>query len=364
MNTVVLTTGGTGGHIFPALAVAEEIRRRNADARVVFIGGAYGPEGRLARDAGLEFVSLPVRGVLGRGLRSVGAVLGLARAVVTARSLLVRIQPEIVCGFGGYAGFPSVMAAAFSGIPCALHEQNSWPGGANRLLSRFVRRIMISFPDDNTLFPAAKTVCTGNPVRRAIAEAEHAQPHGGPLRLLVFGGSQGAAALNKAVAHSLGAFKNAGIELRHQTGAKELDAIRSAYAEHGLDPNRVQPFIDDMAEAYGWADLVMCRSGATTIAELAVAGKPSILVPFPFATHDHQTANARFLESKGAAIVLPQSDMESKAARNVLELANDRARLDDMARHAAALGRPDAAAHVVDELQSLARTISNPRRAA
>lgn len=367
MNCVVLTTGGTGGHIFPALAVAEEIKRRNQETRVVFIGGLYGPESRLAQEAGLEFIGLSVRGVLGRGLRSIGAMLGLGRAVLSARGKLAAIRPDVVCGFGGYAGFPAVMAAALSGIPCALHEQNSWPGGANRLLGKVVRKVMVSFPDENNIFPAAKTICTGNPVRRDIAVKEHAKPTGGPLRLLIFGGSLGATALNKAVVASLPAFRQEGIELRHQTGANDLDMVRAAYKEHGLNPDAVQPFINDMAEAYDWADLVMCRSGATTIAELAVAAKPSILVPFPFATHDHQTANARFLQEKGAALLVPQSRLQAESnggIQEVLDLARDRARLDDMARKASALGRPDAAACVVDELQAIAKNISKSGRAA
>jgi UDP-N-acetylglucosamine--N-acetylmuramyl-(pentapeptide) pyrophosphoryl-undecaprenol N-acetylglucosamine transferase len=359
LNNVILTTGGTGGHIFPALAVAEEIRRRNPSARVTFIGGDYGPERRLATENGLEFISLPVRGVLGRGLRSIAAVLGLGRAVLSARGLLSSIRPQVVCGFGGYAGFPAVMAAALSGVPSALHEQNSWPGGANRLLSRFVRKVMVSFPDETKHFPAAKTVHTGNPVRQAIADAEKGPAHTGPLRLLIFGGSQGATAINKAIVDSLDAFSKAGIKLRHQTGANDLDTVRAAYAEHGLNTDAVHPFIDDMAEAYAWADLVMCRSGATTIAELAVAGKASVLVPFPFATHDHQTANAHFLEGKRAAILLPQTELADRAARVVLDLAQNRDRLDDMAKQADAQGRPDAVAQVVDELQSIARAAAS-----
>ena len=356
LSRVILTTGGTGGHIFPALAVAEEIRRREPAARVHFIGGAYGPERELATKAGLEFTALPVRGVLGRGLRAVGALAGLARGIMLARGIVAREKPQVVAGFGGYAGFCPVVAARLSRVPTAIHEQNSVPGAANRLLGRFADRVLVTYPDERGAFDPAKTVRTGNPVRAAIAAVREAGERGSDgAHLLVLGGSQGARALNSAVAAAWPQLARRGVKLWHQTGAADHERMASIYVAQGGTPPRVAPFVEDMAEAYAWADLVAGRAGATTLAELTVAGRPSILVPFPYATHDHQTVNARYLASRGAAELLPENEATpERLAEIVLGLFGDPEKLLLMARAARAEGRPDAAAAVVDELERLA----------
>jgi UDP-N-acetylglucosamine--N-acetylmuramyl-(pentapeptide) pyrophosphoryl-undecaprenol N-acetylglucosamine transferase len=351
---IVLTTGGTGGHIFPALAVAEALREIEPQAAVVFVGGAYGPEGRMVQRAGLPFVGLGVRGVIGRGLRGGLAAARLGWACLRATGLLRALQPGVVVGFGGYAGFPAVAAARVLGIPCAIHEQNSIPGAANRWLARWVDRIWTSFPDmEDPYFSGAKVVCTGNPVRRAVcAVAQQHRPS--KRRLLVVGGSQGARALNDLMIAHLPRLRAEGVQIWHQTGPEDLERVQAAYRS-AYPEARVEAFIDAMDAAYDFADIVLCRAGATTIAELTAAGKPSILVPFPYATHDHQTKNAQALAARGAALVVPQSVLPTvDLVRMVVDLLAAPERLSAMAKAAASMGRPQAAQILAREIVHLA----------
>lgn len=355
IERVILTTGGTGGHIFPALAVAEELRRRNPDVRILFVGGRYGRESQFAQDAGLDFIGLPVRGILGRGIKAVGALAVMSGAVLRALGILGRFGPQAVIGFGGYACFAPVLAARLRGVPCAVHEQNSVPGAANRFLSRFTKRVFVSFPDERGAFAPEKTVETGNPVREVIRGlADKTVEEAGTRRVLVVGGSLGARALNDAVIASLPHLREKGIELWHQTGDADYERVKSALEGDGAGLFRVEPFIRDMREAYDWADIVLCRSGATTVAELAVAGKPSILVPFPHATHDHQTVNAGFLDKAGAAVLLPQAELEgTDLAARLDDIFQEPGRLARMSEAARALGAPQAAGKLVDEIEAM-----------
>lgn len=366
MQRVILTTGGTGGHIFPALAVAEELRRRYPACQVLFMGGRYGPEADLAARAGLDFIGLPVRGVLGRGVRSIAAAVGMVAGVARAFSVISRFGPDLVVGFGGYAAFAGVLAARLHGLPAAIHEQNSVPGVTNRVLARLVPRVFLSLPDTMGAFSPQKTLLTGNPVRASIVACGKNAAEARPAhmrRLLVMGGSLGARAINDVVVSSLPALAEAGVEVWHQTGAADWERIRKAYADTGHGEARVEAFIDDVAKAYGWADLVLCRAGATSVAELAVAGKASVLVPYPFATHDHQTHNAACLASCGAAVLLEQKNIASTDVPGLLVgLLSDRSRLDRMAMSARAQGRPDAASAVVDGLVELMNATPASRR--
>ena len=243
---VILTTGGTGGHIFPALAVAEQLRREGAE--LLFVGSQYGSEAKLAKQAGLEFRGLPVRGVLGRGLRSVGALWGLFRAVFMARAIVKDFRPDAVIGFGAYASFPSLVAAKLSGVPIAVHEQNAMPGLTNRMLAKLAKRVFLSLPDVTGAFDAKKSQLTGNPVREAIVESgKNAVGHPGTRRLLVMGGSQGAKAVNSVILASLERLTKAGIEIRHQTGSFDLERVLAGYRAHGVDASGVTPFIEDVA---------------------------------------------------------------------------------------------------------------------
>ncbi|SNR75139.1 UDP-N-acetylglucosamine-N-acetylmuramylpentapeptide N-acetylglucosamine transferase [Humidesulfovibrio mexicanus] len=352
ITRLVVTTGGTGGHIFPALCVAAEVKRRAPKAAVLFLG-ASGPEGRLAAKAGLDFAALPASGVLGRGVKGVLSLFGVARGIALAARQLRRFRPETVIGFGGYAGFCPVLAAALLRIPCAVHEQNSVPGVTNRVLAKVAGRVFVSFDDKRGLFPALKVTRTGNPVRADIAEAK--RPEATNRRnLLVLGGSQGAKPLNDAVLEALPLLQAAGVNLLHQTGAADEARIREAYAKAGADPSCAHGFIEGMAQAYAWADLVLCRAGASTIFELAATGAPSILVPFPQAAHDHQRVNAEHLADLGAAVLLDQKKLSARTLADMAAgLLDDAARLASMGRAARTFARPDAASRIVDGLEEL-----------
>ncbi len=373
MNRIVLTTGGTGGHIFPALAVAEEIRRRFPGADILFVGGAYGPEGDLAARAGLRFAGLPVRGFLGRGLRMAGAAFGMVRGLAKAAVIMGRFKPEAVVGFGGYAAFAAVTAARWRGIPTAVHEQNSFPGLANRILARRADRVFISLPDGTGQFPPAKTLLTGNPVRASVA-ALAATPRpvrprdaGDGGRVLVLGGSQGAKALNDAILANLGVLLDGRVSLWHQTGPADADRVREAYrkagameaADAGGFQLRVDPFIEDVAGAYAWADMAVCRAGATTIAELTAAGLPALFVPFPAAALDHQTKNARQLADAGAAEHIAQAAVSADGGNPALlgqrieGFLSNPEKLRIMGEAARSLARPGAAAAVADAVEAM-----------
>ncbi|MDR2604408.1 MAG: undecaprenyldiphospho-muramoylpentapeptide beta-N-acetylglucosaminyltransferase [Desulfovibrio sp.] len=364
---ILLSSGGTGGHIFPALALAEELARRGPETRILFMGGAYGPEGRLAAAAGLDFIALPVRGFMGRGARALGAVPGMLRALAEAARVIRKFSPHAAVGFGGYASFAGVSAAALLGIPAAVHEQNALPGIGNRILGRMARRVFLSMPDLTGAFDARKTLLTGNPVRADIAALyarardkaalrETGTDGERPPRLLVMGGSRGARAVNLAVAGAASALLNAGVEILHQTGNEDLETIREAYSAWGTEQARAVPFIDDMGGAYAWADLAFCRAGATTAAELCAAGLPSVLAPFPHAARDHQRFNARVMEDAGAAVILEQERFAARpetVADTLLPLLNDKARLRAMSANALDAARPSAAAHMADALAEL-----------
>lgn len=372
MKRIILTTGGTGGHIFPAIAVAEEIRRRYPDAMLLFVGGRYGPEGDMAANAGLDFVGLPVKGVLGRGLKGVAAAVGMSRGLAGALKVMRRVKPQLVVGFGGYAAFAGVLAGRMAGAATAIHEQNSLPGMTNKWLGKVVKRIFLSMPDVSGAFSTKKTRLTGNPVRASISELHDAilagdalkQPwegEGRPFRLLVMGGSQGAKALNRGVLAALPRLLETGMEIRHQTGQADYEETRAAYRKAGATHVRVEPFIADMAAAYAWADLALCRAGASSLAELTATGTPAVLVPFPHAARDHQRQNARFLEHGGGAVVLEQSVFQSAdadpqaLARAVLDLMRDPEHLGHMRRRCLDLAMPHAARTLVDELEILSQ---------
>ncbi len=353
MKKVIISTGGTGGHIFPALAVAGEIRRRFPKCRILFVGGKYGPEGELVRQAGIDFYSLPVRGVIGRGLKALYSLCLLLWSLIKAFFLLLRFRPQVVVGFGGYAGFCVVRLACLLHIPCAVHEQNTIPGSANRILAPKVDKVFLTFPGSN--FGGKEEILTGTPVREEICELYRRDKTAGneTISLLILGGSQGAHVLNEAVVRSLGEFRRKKIELWHQTGKNDFEAVKAAY-EKEYPAAKVTAFIDDMAAAYRFADLVLCRAGASTLAELSLAGKPSILVPFPYAAHDHQMKNARILEELGASLVLQQNYLEELDLVNVIvNLVSVPGKLKSMSVAVRTFAKPQAVQRIVDELVEL-----------
>lgn len=367
MQRVIITTGGTGGHITPALAVAEEIQKRFPQAKLLFLGGNYGPEAEMASKAGLEFTGLPVRGFVGRGFKGIGAAYGMARSLISALGVMRRFSPQLVVGFGGYAAFAGVLAARLYGVRTAIHEQNAFPGVTNRLLGRVAKRIYLSMPDASGVFPATKCVMTGNPVRSGIVKLYDKQKRASSLainddrpgRLLIMGGSQGARAINDGILSVLPQLQDAGLEIWHLTGHADYERITEAYRKANARQVRIDAFLFEPASAYEWADLILCRAGASSLAEITTAGLPSVLVPFPFATHDHQRHNAEYLVKEGAAVLLEQERFYGEEAKPaelagcILSLMQDKKKLADMARKSHELARPYAAAHLVDELESL-----------
>lgn len=345
---VLIMAGGTGGHVFPALAVAAELSARGV--AVAWLGTRRGLEARVVPAAGYPLETVRVSGLRGKGaLRLLLAPFMLAVALLQALLIQLRLRPCAVLGMGGFASGPGGVIAWLLRRPLLVHEQNSVAGMTNRWLLPFARTVMEAFP--GSLPAKYHPLHTGNPVRAEITQlpspAEHFATRGGALRVLVIGGSLGAHALNETVpaaVQQLAAGQS--LQLYHQTGRADVAAVQAAYAAFGMDA-RVAAFIDDMAAAYAWADVVICRAGALTVAELAVVGVASILVPFPHATDDHQTGNARFLADAGAAILMPQATMTAdKLAGLLADFLEQRGLLEEMACRAQALALPDAARRV------------------
>ncbi|NDV21142.1 undecaprenyldiphospho-muramoylpentapeptide beta-N-acetylglucosaminyltransferase [Desulfovibrio sp. JC022] len=352
MKRIILTTGGTGGHVFPALAVADEIKTRFPDCEILFLGGK-GPERKMVERARIPFKELPAKGVLGGGIKKVFSSLWIVSALVKSLKEITSFKPDAVIGFGGYAGFCPVLAAWMLGVPTAIHEQNSIPGVTNRILGKIVKKVFASFEDRNGSFPAAKTIVVGNPVRKEIIGSGQCADK---KAVLVFGGSQGAAAINDAVISGLAKLKETGISLRHQTGEADFEKVRKAYEENGMNIDAVSPFIHNMGEAYAKASLVVCRAGASTVFEVAAAGKPAIFIPFPHATHDHQTGNARALADLGAAELIPQNKLNGqRLADEIIKLIADQDRLIEMGSKALSFARTDAASVIADGAQDIIR---------
>jgi UDP-N-acetylglucosamine--N-acetylmuramyl-(pentapeptide) pyrophosphoryl-undecaprenol N-acetylglucosamine transferase len=340
-----MMAGGTGGHVFPALAVASALRERGHE--VSWIGTAKGLEARVVPDNGFALDVVQVRGLRSSGLaRLLAAPLVVTRAMWQAAGILRRRRPDLVVGMGGFATGPGGVVARLLGLPLVVHEQNAVPGLTNRILSRLATRVLCAFPGTF----AGRAVVTGNPVRPEIAslpapEDRFGQRGGLPLRILVMGGSLGAAALNELVPQAIARLAGeARPEVRHQAGRGKADAARAAYDRAAVSAE-VSEFIDDVAEALAWADLVICRAGALTISELAAAGVGAVLVPYPYAVDDHQTANAGVLNQAGAAVVMQQQDLTPASLADWLT-ARDRPALLEMARQARACALPEATQRV------------------
>ena len=347
---VLIMAGGTGGHIFPGLAVAKVLRKQNIPVR--WLGAVDGMETHTVPQAGIDLDLVVMSGLRGMGwMRWVRMPLMLLHAVWQARNLLEANRPACAVSFGGYAAAPGGIAAWTMGVPLLVHEQNRVPGLTNRLLARFSRTILQGFP--GTFPHTMSAIDSGNPVRRDVAALAEPQirlaGRTGPLRMLVTGGSQGAHILNLVVPAALKMLPSClATQIRHQAGTHGVDVALEAYAAAGVDAE-VQPFIHDMATAYAWADLVICRSGALTVAELAAAGVASVLVPFAHAVDDHQTRNAEYLSGAKAALILPQASLDARTLATVLtELLSNRGELLSMAIAARYQALPDAAEKVVE----------------
>jgi len=360
--SILIAGGGTGGHIYPGIAIADELRRRDPRAEVRFVGTARGLETRIVPRAGfglelIEVTALKRVGASGR----VKSVYLLPRSFLAVRSLIKSFRPAVVIGVGGYASGPAVLVAALMGVPTLIAEQNALPGFTNRVLARFVRAAAVSFEEARAFF-GAKAEITGNPVRAEFFEVGPPEP-AGRTHVLVTGGSQGARAINEAMIGALpilaqgaeGAEGRDRLSLTHQTGEADYDRVSAAYAGSGLRAE-VKPFIEDMVAEFARAHLVVSRAGATTVAELAAAGRPAVMVPFPFAADDHQRKNAEAVERAGAGRVILQADLTpGRLAAEILGLARDPETLRRMGEASRRLARRDAAEKVVD----LAIRISN-----
>jgi UDP-N-acetylglucosamine--N-acetylmuramyl-(pentapeptide) pyrophosphoryl-undecaprenol N-acetylglucosamine transferase len=352
---VIVAGGGTGGHLFPGLAVAETLAER-VRCRVVFVGSTRGIETRVVPDHGYPLRTLPVRALRGQGVFGLAAsVVRLPASVASAWRIVGKVRPDLLIGVGGYASGPAVLAAWGRRVPTVLLEQNAHPGLTNRMLAHFADRICVAFPESARYFPEERTIETGNPVRAPRA-TPCAGAEGG-FSILIFGGSAGARRLNDVGVEAMARIARIGPPPRivHQTGEREVDSVRRRYEERGIEAD-VRAFIDDMGAAYAAADLVICRAGATTLAELTALGKPAILVPYPYATDDHQRKNAESLVARGAAIMILDHELSAQdLCRAVEALRAEPRRLAAMAEAARRVGRPDAAERVVGVCLELVR---------
>ncbi len=357
---LMLAGGGTGGHLFPAVALAQLLLKQDETAAVQFVGTKRGLEQRLLPGLGLPLATVDMVGVVGRGWRGkVELVPKLTKSLIQANIIIRNFKPDLIIGVGGYASVPVLLMAKMTGVPYMIHEQNAIPGLSNRLLGRWAKTICLSFADSGSGFNGSKTLVTGNPLRQGLETVAAMIPAQG--KLLIFGGSRGAHAINQAVLKMLPSLRdwNGRPEILHQTGEEDFLQVQQGYRDAGFDPEQVTPFIDDMATAYTDASLVICRAGATTLAELAVCGRAAILIPFPYAAGDHQAVNAKALESAGAAISVPQSELVPESlAVLVKNLWADRQTLQSMADQGRKLGFPGAAEQVLNECRRLLGTPS------
>jgi len=356
---VVMAGGGTGGHLYPAIAVARALLARAPDAKVTFAGTAQGLEARIVPREGFELDVIRSAGLKGKSLaRRIRGGLLLPLGFADAWRLLSRRRPDLVVGVGGYSSGPVVLTAALRGIPTMVLEQNAVPGLTNRTLARFVRTAAVTY-DETLAYFRGRGFVSGNPVRaefltKGRSPGARATEAGATRRLLVLGGSQGSHALNVAVSGAVPSLlQRAGLAIIHQTGERELDTMRAKYT--GLEPRvRATAFLDAVADEMAAADLAICRAGATTLAELAAIGLPAVLVPLPTATDDHQRKNAQALVARGAAVMIEERDLTSeRLARDVQALVDDPARLDAMSVAMRATATPDAAKLIVDRMLTL-----------
>ena len=364
---IMIMAGGTGGHVYPALAVAEYLRARGVS--LFWLGTTRGIENRVVPQQGIELLTVRVGGVRGKGLHSkLAAPVKILTAICQALYICIRRRPAAALGMGGFASGPGGIAAWLLRIPLLIHEQNRVAGTTNRILARFAVKIMQGFP--GTFGDRSGVVTTGNPVRRQIADLAgrkssetKSRPAGdrisdwmpeqvrhdeeGPVsvNVLILGGSQGARKLNRVAPLALDRLqRRMKLNVRHQCGERHLAETQRVYDGLQLDQVSLEPFIDDMASAYEWADIAVCRAGALTIAELCAAGLAAILIPFPYAIDDHQTANARYLQDAGAALMLPEDELTETGLEDLLwQLFSTKDRLSELARNSRSRAFPDAA---------------------
>jgi len=351
---LAIAGGGTGGHLFPGIAVARALQKRATDAEVLFVVGRRRMEADILSQAGFDAVSIDVEGLKGRGWKKgIPVLFRLPKSIFQSIGIIRRFSPSVVLGVGGYSAGPFCTAAKWMGVPTAIHEQNSYPGVTNRLLARIVDAIFISFEDSRSCFGKRETILTGNPVRHELVTAGAIRVNGKQrFTVLVVGGSQGARAINRVFVEALDVLQRRGrrIAVIHQTGVTDYEQVLADYRARGLE-GAVIPFIADMAGAYGRADLVVSRAGAGTIFELAALGKPSILVPYPHATNRHQEINASALVRQGGGEMMLQEDLTGDGLADALIRYMDHPSiLREMGERARQIARLDAAETIAAHL--------------
>jgi UDP-N-acetylglucosamine--N-acetylmuramyl-(pentapeptide) pyrophosphoryl-undecaprenol N-acetylglucosamine transferase len=349
---VVVAGGGTGGHLFPGIAIAEEFLKRDDQTKVIFIGTQRGIESKLLGGLGYELREIDIEGVKGRGIKALMKVVyQIPKSLWQSRCILKQFRPDIVVGVGGYASGPAVFAAHFMSIPTAIAEQNAVPGVTNKILGNFTDKVFVTYEQTKTFFPSTKVIFSGNPVRASLAKQSGKVKEERDYRqLLIFGGSQGAEAINKSIIDMMPQLQRmkSKIHVLHQTGSRQLEEVTRAYEQFGIQA-QVTPFIVDMAKAYADADLIICRAGATSLAEITAAGKAAILIPYPWAVNDHQLKNAQALATEGAAVVIPERDLSGVKLFDAIEnLLKDAQKLHQMEENSLRLSKIDAAATIVD----------------
>lgn len=360
---IVITGGGTGGHLFPGIAMAQEFMTRNPENSVLFVGTGKPFELSILSKWGFRHKRITAEGIKRRRLREqVLSIAKIPKGIFESILILKRFKPDLVVGVGGYAAGPLVVAAWLMGVKIVLHEQNILPGVTNRILSRFADRIHVSFNGTQVKVSPDKVRLTGNPVRKEILECarEKIKPSTAdlkserPFTILVIGGSQGSHSINMVLLEAVKYIGNKGhIFIVHQTGAQDEERVKKAYKDYGIS-SRVRAFFNDMDKQYKEADLVICRAGATTVAEITVIGKGAIFIPFPFAADDHQVVNATALEKEGAAELILEKDLNGKVlAERINFFTSHPEALHQMAFRAKDIGRPDAAANIVDDCYRL-----------
>lgn len=355
---VLIAAGGTGGHIYPGIAVAKEVMVRDAESEVLFVGTARGLEKKIVPENGFQLSLIHSVGLKNVGF--VGKIKGLSvlpKSFLEARKIIRQFRPHVVVGAGGYVSGPVLLMAAIMGVPTLVMDSNALPGFTNRQLARFVERAALTF-DEAVPFFGDKGIVTGNPVRSEFFDIL-AKERGETFHVLIFGGSQGARAINNAMIDALGKLDPfvERLTITHQTGEADFDAIHNAYSASRFAGADVRPFISDIFVEFGKADLIICRAGATTCAEVCAAGKAAIIVPFPLAADDHQRKNAEALQNAGAAKMILQQDLTGEMlADEIAELIDSPAKISEMESAAKRLGRPDAAAATVDIIEELKRS--------
>jgi UDP-N-acetylglucosamine--N-acetylmuramyl-(pentapeptide) pyrophosphoryl-undecaprenol N-acetylglucosamine transferase len=358
----IIAGGGTGGHLFPGIALAQELKRRISGADVLFVGHGKGLTGRILKQEGFEFKEIKVIGIKGQSnIEKLEAMIRIPYACWQSGRIIARYNPRAVLGVGGYSAGPVVLTAALMKKACYIQEQNVYPGLTNRLLARWARRVFVSYPESVDYFPPQKALFTGNPVRDKVAKlpdkAAALQVFGlsrDKFSLLVFGGSQGAHRINWGMLEALPNLVNERkrLQIIHQTGEKDCEWVRAEYKNRQIK-SYVSAFIYDMPSAYAAADLIICRAGATTLAEITVAGKPALLVPYPYAANDHQAKNAAAMARVGAAKVIADNEINGEVlSRVILDFINNKDLVAQMAKAAKALGRADASRHIVEYILS------------